>query len=66
METNKMSSEEWEARYIKNSGITKEEYDKFLITVPCDCGWDGCNGWAAESRMLAERVKRPKRRVFWK
>jgi hypothetical protein len=42
-----MTREEWEAGYIKRSDITKEVYDKFSVTLPCDCGNKDCKGWAS-------------------
>lgn len=42
-----MTKEEFEERYIKGSNLTKEEYDKELITMPCKCSASNCKGWAA-------------------
>ncbi|PHA03006.1 hypothetical protein COE51_01295 [Bacillus pseudomycoides] len=44
-----MTKEEFENGYCQRSGITVEEYNNEfnLITLPCDCGEDGCEGWAA-------------------
>jgi hypothetical protein len=44
-----MTKEEFEKRYCERSGISKEEYDEHEITLPCRCGENGCNGWAAVS-----------------
>ncbi|MED3562322.1 hypothetical protein [Bacillus xiapuensis] len=44
-----MTKEEFEKRYCEQSGITTEEYynDCNLITLPCNCDYEGCEGWAA-------------------
>lgn len=42
-----MNKEQFEKRYIERSGITQEQYDEFLITMPCSCGVRGCKGWVA-------------------
>lgn len=42
-----MLKEEFGARYCENSGITKEFYDEWFITLSCACDYDGCEGWAA-------------------
>jgi len=44
-----ISYKEFEQNYIERSRISKEEYYKYKITLPCDCGEDGCQGWAAIS-----------------
>lgn len=42
-----MKKEEFEKGYIERSGITPELYHKYWVTLPCDCGGNGCEGWAA-------------------
>lgn len=44
-----MTKEEFERGYCERSEITIHEYhnDYNLITLPCTCGKDGCEGWAA-------------------
>lgn len=44
-----MTDEEFEKRYCENSGITIDEYHGALnlITLPCNCDADNCEGWAA-------------------
>ncbi|MED3562348.1 hypothetical protein [Bacillus xiapuensis] len=42
-----MTKEEFEEKYCKESGITKQEYDKYEVTLPCNCDYEGCEGWAA-------------------
>lgn len=42
-----MTKEEFEESYIIGSSISAEFYHRHLITLPCDCGMEGCNGWAA-------------------
>lgn len=46
----KESKEEFEDRYIKGFGVDREFYDRYFVTVVCDCGEDVCTGWAAEPR----------------
>jgi hypothetical protein len=49
IEEGKMTKEEFEKCYCERSGITIEEYhnDLNLITLPCSCDYEGCDGWAA-------------------
>lgn len=44
-----MTKEEFEKGYCKRSEISIDEYrdDYNLITMPCNCGDDTCEGWAA-------------------
>lgn len=44
-----MSKEEFEIGYCEGSEITIEEYHNEYnqITLPCNCGEEGCQGWAA-------------------
>lgn len=42
-----MTQIEFETRYLKNSGITIEQYSKTRVTLKCNCGESECNGWAA-------------------
>jgi hypothetical protein len=44
-----MKKEEFEKRYCERSGITIDEYHNGynLITLPCHCGQENCEGWAA-------------------
>jgi hypothetical protein len=46
-----MTKDEFEEGYCERSGITIEEYhnDCNLITLPCNCRQEGCEGWAAIS-----------------
>ena len=46
----KISKEEFEIEYIKNSRITKEFYDKHFVTLKCECLEDSCQGWACVSK----------------
>jgi len=41
-----MDKETFEKQYIENSGITKEEFDQYFITMECNCNYEGCRGWA--------------------
>lgn len=38
--------EEFEAAYAARSGITVEQLRLHRHVVHCDCGKDGCEGWA--------------------
>lgn len=42
-----MTKVEFEQGYITRSKITKELYDKNLVTLACHCGETVCDGWAA-------------------
>jgi hypothetical protein len=42
-----MTKEEFENCYISHSKITQKFYDEHFITLPCHCGEDICDGWAA-------------------
>lgn len=46
----KESKQEFEDVYIERSKINREFYDRYFVTVSCDCGEDVCSGWAAERR----------------
>lgn len=45
-----MKKEEFEAGYCERSNITRFYYDKWFITLPCACDYEGCKGWAAVSK----------------
>lgn len=46
-----MTKEQFEKRYTSKSGLTIEElWSTGLHGIPCDCGEEGCEGWAMESR----------------
>ncbi len=40
-----MTKEEFERQYIKRSNIPKETYDKYFVTLSCNCKDKICNGW---------------------
>jgi len=42
----KISKEEFEKEYCKNSNISIKQYHKYFVTLPCGCGEKGCQGWA--------------------
>lgn len=44
-----MTKEEFEKGYCERSGITIEFYNKYKVTLPCACGEEDCEGWAAMS-----------------
>lgn len=33
--------------YCKRSHITEEIFHKYQVALPCNCGDEGCEGWAA-------------------
>jgi len=37
----------FERKYIRNSGITLRQYREWKLTVPCNCDYEGCQGWGA-------------------
>jgi hypothetical protein len=41
-----MTKEEFENGYCERSEITKEFYNEHFVTLPCDCDYKGCEGWA--------------------
>lgn len=41
-----MDKEEFERGYCERSGITREEYERHYVTLPCDCDYEECEGWA--------------------
>ncbi len=41
---------EFERNYIKNSNISRTFYNRWYITLPCNCAEDGCKGWAKISK----------------
>ena len=41
-----MTKTEFEVRYATNSGMSVERlYELGLSAYPCDCEYQGCNGW---------------------
>ena len=41
-----MTKEEFEKAYVEGGGMSMEELAEFgLVTVQCDCGEEGCEGW---------------------
>ena len=41
-----IDKEEFERAYCERSGITREFYNEHFVTLPCDCDYAGCDGWA--------------------
>jgi len=37
----------FERQYTKRSGITLQQYRKWKATLPCNCDFESCQGWAA-------------------
>ena len=55
-----MTQIEFESNYIKNHGVTIEEYSKTKFTTPCNCGESCCCGWFATPRHLVIETQ-----CFW-
>ena len=51
-----MTAEEFETGYCERSGITREQYREYYITMTCSCGCDGCDGFA-KIRNTPEAIK---------
>ena len=43
----KLTKEEFEKRYCKRGKISLALYHKHRVTLPCACGYEDCQGWAA-------------------
>lgn len=41
-----MTEREFEENYCNNSHINIDEYRKYFVTLPCQCGSRSCKGWA--------------------
>lgn len=41
-----MTKEQFEDEYIKKSDLTKELYNEYFVTLPCNCHAEECQGWA--------------------
>lgn len=41
-----MDKEAFEKGYCERSGISREFYNENYVTLPCDCDYEGCEGWA--------------------
>ncbi len=41
-----MTAEEFEKGYCERSGITREYYKMWFVTMTCDCDYGGCEGFA--------------------
>ncbi len=54
-----MTRKQFEENYCNKSHINIEEYNKYFVTLPCNCGEDTCKGWACvtkkESSIKAHR-----------
>jgi len=44
-----ISREVFEGSYCARSKISREYYNEWFVTMPCNCG-EGCDGWAAIRR----------------
>lgn len=49
MEKPAKTKEEFISEYCERSNISWEELSKTEVALPCDCGSDGCDGWAMVS-----------------
>ena len=43
--------------------LSREEWDRYLVAVECDCGEDYCHGWRAMPRTEWKREQRAARKV---
>jgi len=41
-----MTKEEFIKKYTEGIDISEVAYNYFFITLPCNCGERGCDGWA--------------------
>lgn len=48
-----MTRKQFEESYCNKSHISIEEYDKYFVTLPCNCGDDTCKGWACVTKREA-------------
>lgn len=44
-----MTKEEFKENYCTQSSIPLADFDKDMVVLPCHCGDELCNGWAAVS-----------------
>lgn len=44
-----MNAEEFEKGFIERSEITQEFYSEHMVTLPCTCNGEDCEGFAAVS-----------------
>lgn len=42
-----ISMEEFEAAYCARSEISREEYSRLFVSLPCCCNASSCKGWVA-------------------
>lgn len=45
----KLTKEDFEIEYCNNDGMSIEEYYKTQVTLPCNCEYKDCKGFAAVS-----------------
>jgi len=45
-----ITMETFESVYRRASHIDQDYYNRWFITLPCNCGEQGCRGWAAIGR----------------
>lgn len=45
---NKITQEEFIQRAIDNRGINRKIFDRFFEAYPCECNYEGCQGWGID------------------
>ena len=45
-EQEEITKETFEIDYCRLSGISREYYNQWFVTLPCNCDYEGCRGWA--------------------
>lgn len=58
----KVSKQAFELGYAERSNLTLEEFRRWLIALPCECGEEDCEGWQAVSLRTWKREQREARR----
>lgn len=52
-----MTAEEFERQYAERCGISIQHLrDLGRVVHPCDCDWEGCEGWQSLSHEAANDV----------
>jgi len=52
----KMTREEFDKQYMQRNGFRSIEHleEAGLVSVPCECLWEGCPGWEMVHKSYAE------------
>lgn len=53
-----ITAEEFERGYAERSGRTIEELRKRRVVRPCDCDYEGCQGWQMVPTIYADEFDR--------